>query len=141
MESEISAAFTLTGPDLDPEHVTHKTGLAPSKTWRAGDLIQKPATIRYEHSGWRLKSQLPPSAGIEEHIRWLIERLAPSWEALKELGGRYRSEFSCTVYSYGGDRPAIHFASDVLTRAADLSAAIDVDLYVMSERRKARKED
>lgn len=69
MESESSAAFTLTGQGLDPDQVTVAAGIAPSVTWRTGDLVHPKATARYQHNGWNVRSSLGPAADLESMSR------------------------------------------------------------------------
>jgi len=138
MESEVSVSFTLTGVDLDPEEVTRLAGLRPTKTWRLGDVIRPPAILRYRHSGWRLKSALPPSASLREHLNSLLGQLEPSWEVARQLGRRYYAEIACVVYSRGGDRPEIRLDAGMLEKLTELNAALDIDLYVLPLRHRAK---
>ena len=139
MESESSAAFTLTGQGLDPDQVTVAAGIAPSVTWRTGDLVHPKATVRYQHNGWSVRSSLGPAADLEEHVTAVLDQLQAGWEALEELSGYQDAEVACTIYSYGGDRPAIHFTEDTIARIARLHAAVDVDLYVLPARTSTAK--
>jgi uncharacterized protein DUF4279 len=134
MYSEVYAEFNLFGLDMDPDQVTALVGISPSKTWRLGDPIGPPPLIlRYKNNGWRLKSELPLSLDLEEHVKSVIDQLQPSWAAFVELGTRYSAEISCVVKSYGGDRPPISFNEAVVKRAAELNAAIDIDLYIFDD--------
>ncbi len=139
MESEIYASFKIIGPHLDPEQVTRSIGISPSKTWRIGDLVVEQALLRHKNNGWLLKSNLPLSATLKEHVRFILAQLQVSWQALKELCTQHDAEISCVVMSYGGDRPAMFFDKDIISRAADLNAAIDIDLYVFPRRRKSTR--
>lgn len=133
MYTEVWAAFVLTGFDLDPDQVTALTGITPSKTWRLGEIINPRAIMRYQHYGWRVKSDLSLSADLEEHVRTVLEQLKPAWPVLVELGRRYDVEIACVVRSFGGDRPSMHFDKDSVKRIAELNAALDIDLYVFDD--------
>ncbi len=61
---EISASLTLTGLDLEPDKITTKLGIVPTKAWRKGDLIHPKAKIRFAENGWSLESQLDKSAEL-----------------------------------------------------------------------------
>lgn len=131
MKSEVYAAYVLyTGPELDPEQVTSLINLTPSRIWRIGDRVSTRAALRHEKNGWYLKSNLPISAELEEHVHSVVRQLLPAWEVLRDLGARHEAEMLCVVSSFGGDRPAINFDKDVVRRLAELNAAIGVDLYV-----------
>ncbi len=136
MEYQASAAFTLAAVDLDPGHVTAVTGVQPSKTWRTGDLIDPRTPLRYTHNGWRVDSKI--SADLDEQIRDVYSRLQPAWAQFEELGERYYAEISCVLYIYGGARPPMHFDREIVERAAQLHAAIDIDLYVLPRGRPKR---
>ena len=131
MQSEISASFTLTGLDFEPEEITAKVGIIPSEIWRVGDLISQRATIRHKHNGWSVNSKLEKSADLEDHVQSVLEQLQPGWLSLVELCKRYYAEIECVIYIVGDDRPAIHFDKHIMQQVAELNAEIDVDLYVL----------
>lgn len=137
MESDVYAALVLRGQALDPDKVSRLAGIAPSQSWRVGDLRVPQATIRHNDNGWFLKSEVPASASLEEHVRDVLRRIEPAWPVFVDLGARHTAVIECVVWSYGGDRPAITFTPDIVRQAAELHAAIDVDLYVLSRRPEA----
>jgi hypothetical protein len=142
MKTETSAAFTLTGLELDPDAASARLGIVPTKTWRAGDPIDGRTTLRYRHSGWRLQSALGKSAHhLEDHIETLLAQLQPAWSPLTGLCARYDGEFSCVIRLHPDDQaPAMHFANDVIGRIAELNAEIDIDLYILPRVRDRRDE-
>lgn len=134
METENSASLTLTGLDLDPEQITRRTSISPSKTWRLGEKVDDRSVLRYQHNGWRLTSGLPKQRDLEEHVESVLTQIRSSWSVLTQLGATYDAEMACVVYSYGGDRPPIHLSKGVLRRVSELNADIDIDLYVLPAR-------
>ena len=133
MRSELSVQFTLRGVDLNPDDVTRLLGLQPTEAWRVGDRITAIRVPRFfSDSAWRLHSGLPDTTDLEEQVKSLLDRLEPVWDVAVELGKKHYAEFSCVVYSYGGDRPAISFDNEVIKRLAELNATLDVDLYILS---------
>ncbi len=139
MESDVYAAFILRGLELDPQHITTSLGMLPSKTWRVGELLIEQAILRHKDNGWMIASDLPLSCDLQEHVKSVMERLQPGWQVLMELCTSYDAEINCVVKSYGGDRPAILFEKDIVKLAADLNAAINIDLYVLPRRRKSTR--
>jgi len=134
MRSEISASFLLSGDQLDPNEVTAATGIEPTASHRAGDVITYPRrTLRAAAGRWWVESSLPLSASLDAHVKELLNHLEPAWPALIALGEVYKAELSCLVRSYGGDRPPIGFDSQMVRRCAELSADIDVDLYIFDD--------
>ena len=132
MYSEVYAGFELFGTELNPDEVTGLVGITPSRAWRIGDPQRPPIPGVHKNSGWILKSDLPLSAYLDDHVMWVLERLRPSWSEFARLGAQYEAIISCVVKSYGGDRPPITFEPEVVKRVAELNAALDVDLYVFN---------
>jgi len=133
MKSKIYAYFSLRGLDFDPEEITTKVGLIPTKTWKAGDLINPKATVCRKENGWSLKSELDESIDLEDHVRYLLQKLEPGWLPLIEICKKYYAEINCVVYAAGNERPAIHFNKDIVDKAAKLNAEIDIDLYFLPD--------
>lgn len=133
MESEIYAYFSLIGIDFDPDEITAKVGIKPTKTWRVGDLVTPRAIIRKKHNGWRVDSQVEDSIHLEDYIKSVLEQLQPGWLPLVELCKRYDSEIACVIYYRSGSVPSIHFDKHLVDMAHQLNAEIDVDFYVLPE--------
>jgi hypothetical protein len=127
MESEVYAYFLLIGVDFQPDEITAQVGITPTKTWTKGDLRLPGAVVRHQENGWMVLSKLDRSADLEEHIKSVLEQLQPSWDILQKLCLLHSAEFACVVYSYGGDRPAIHFDREVIKQVNELNSTIDVD--------------
>jgi hypothetical protein len=113
-----------------PDEVTATLGLAPSRSWRTGDLINERMGRRRSTGEWCLSSGLGLDAPLEEHVDAVLRQLRPCWPRLVDLCTRYEAGLNCVVKSYGGDRPALPFDKEVVRRCAELGAWIDVDLYV-----------
>ncbi len=130
MNAEVYAEFSLTGINLNPEEVTSKIGIQPTKTWLKDELISPKAKIRYQQNGWKLRSHLDTSDDLEEHFRVVLDQLKQGWQPLVEMCSVYDAEFCGVVYT-SGDRPTIHFDKEILKAVLQLNAEIDVDLYVL----------
>lgn len=138
MATEILTEFTLTGIGFDPDEVTTLLGIKPTETWRLGDLIQN-TFLHHKHDGWCLSTGQEEldeqnSIDVPRQVRFIFEQLQPYTSKLKDVCARFRLdvELTCVVY-IEGDRPAIHFDSDVVRWLAELNAEIDVDLYVLPD--------
>ncbi len=125
MRSEIYVTSWLSGFDADPAEITAIVGIEPSDIRRR---VERPQVKENEGS---VHSGLGPEADLPTQVASLLGRLEPAWQSLFELGPRYDAGIVCVVRSHGGDRPAIWFDSDIVKRAAELNACIDVDLYAL----------
>jgi hypothetical protein len=129
MADVLRVELTFTDFDSTPSELTDLTGLTPSKTWIAGDSIER-SKRRYPSNGWRLSSQKIVAA-IEAGVDALFEQIAPNWEALRELSRECNVELSILV-KCGEQVPPMHFRADQIERLAELSAEIDIDLYCLA---------
>ncbi len=77
--------------------------------------------------GWELGSGLSTSAGLEEHIKALLNRLEGRAEPVGLLSATADVELSCVVYA--DSAPALNFEKSVIDRLARLGASLDIDLY------------
>ncbi|BAS58251.1 DUF4279 domain-containing protein [Leptolyngbya boryana CZ1] len=132
MDSEVYVEFSLTGIDLNPEDITSKVGIEPTKTWLKDELISPKGQIRYKQNGWKLRSHLEASDDLDEHFRVILQQLRQGWQPLIELCSVYEAEFCGVIYT-SGERPAIHFDRELLKAVLQLNAEIDVDLYVLPD--------
>lgn len=133
MRSEASASFELTGDSLDPDDVTLQTGILPSRSRRAGDLVDSLIPLRSRVNRWSVKSRLPRSANLRDHVADVFAQLRPGWRIVLQLSSRYAAEISCEVWSYGGARPSVNFDQDMVRDSAALGADISIDLYVVDD--------
>jgi hypothetical protein len=118
----------LAGFTRDPTEITAIAGIEASKTWRAGDPIER-SVRKYDGNGWRV-SALVPVTVVEEGVAELLDRLRPHWAKLCELSVESRVELGVVIYA-DSEMPSIHFRSDQIQRLAELSAKIDVDVYCL----------
>lgn len=122
----VRAWFSVLGFTGDPDEVSAMMGTAPDDTWRAGEGIGNARTPQPE-AGWRIRSRLPSGADVDEHARWLLDRLPSGLPADGPAAGLYlQLSYAIDVYD---ERPALSFSPETIARVAGLGASIDVDLY------------
>jgi hypothetical protein len=137
MAAETYAYFLLTGLELDPEEVTKKVGITPTKTFLKGDRIHSKGSRAHPVSGWQLRSKLDQSSDLEDHIQSVLDQLKVSWQPLLELCSQYDTAINCVMYHYTSDSDpgsGIHFDQAVLDQIHQLNAELDFDLYILPER-------
>jgi hypothetical protein len=130
--TEVFAEFTLTGENFDPDEVTRRLGLEPTKSWKAGDLQVPGATIRHKVAGWRLRTPREKSFDVGPHVAALVESLKPLIPRINAVQQalQLEAEFSCVVY-IKDQSPAVYFERAVLDVVEALKAEIDIDIYVL----------
>lgn len=133
MNAKISAHYLLTGFDADPAEITASLGIAPTKTWRAGDPFDSRSGLRRRRNGWVLGSDLEDSRDLEEHVQSVLRKFQATWPEAVRLSEQYDAEIQCVIYCYGREVPSIHFDKETVVRVAELGAGIDVDLYALVE--------
>jgi uncharacterized protein DUF4279 len=120
------AYFHLRG-SFDPDDVTRRVGVTPTKTAREGDAIGTTSKNR-PCSHWELHSRLGPPAPLEEHVRDVLDQLdrskAAFGELSRELGGTMQLVgYFCDV------NPGVHFDLEIVGRIAEYALCIDCDFY------------
>jgi hypothetical protein len=137
MVDQTHAYFLLTGVDLNPEEITAKLGITPTKTFLKGDRVHPKGTRTHAVSGWKLGSKLDESAYLEDHINSVLEQLQVNWQVVNELCRRYTPSINCVMYHHyepdGDPGTGMHFDKAILDQIHQLNAEIDFDLYVLPD--------
>jgi hypothetical protein len=92
--------------------------------WRKGDQIANSA-LRRKETGWRLDSELPSHAALEQHARDILDGIYPRALALTSLDPG-KCHFFAAIYIYAGDRPPLALSSEIIRQLAKLKAALDI---------------
>ena len=115
MSTECIARLTLTGEEFDPDKLTSRVGITPTKTWRKGEQIGRNPSRRFSHNGWCLYLPKEKSLALHDQIWALLNHLSPYWSSIaiarKELG--LDAEISCSI-NIRGTAPWIHFDREML---------------------------
>jgi hypothetical protein len=131
MKPEISVALTLTGSDLNPDDITSRLDLEPTRTWRLGDQILN-TSLKREHGGWSLSTDRKPVIDLQDQLDLILREVQAQTDALNELANErnFNVELACVIY-VSDETPVIHFDAEVVELLAELNAEIDIDLYVL----------
>lgn len=84
--------------------------------------------LRRKEDGWRLDSELPPQATLDQHAQNILDRLHPRAAAFRSIGAASCCFFAA-VYIYAKDRPPMALSSEIIRQLAELEAAVDIDIY------------
>jgi hypothetical protein len=132
METQIILSFLLSDFEQDPEEITNLLGIAPSLTWKKGDLIHPKAHIIRKFNGWEFKPDLSEDEQLEVKLFSLVDELNKAWKTLIELtNNNCYAEISIVINVYGDNIPAINFEPEIIRKIAEINASIDIDLYIL----------
>jgi len=93
------AELRIYGYDLEPEVVTARFGIQPSRTQKRGETWVgfRGCVSQYKIGGWFLSSEgQVQSKDIRHHLNWLLEKLLPAKQEILRLQISYG--ISMTVY-------------------------------------------
>lgn len=123
--------FKITG-NFDPNAITKRLGLIPSKTWKIGDK-RKNGTL-YDFALWEFGRCNNYDVIVENQMHITIASLLDKIDILNEmkneLGVDYTLEIVPTVYSSNAS-PCLAPSLKVIDFCHATRTEIDIDLYVM----------
>lgn len=124
--NECYAYFAIAG-DFDPQEITSRAGIAPTKAWRRGEIA--PRTNRERRfSRWSLFSRLPRDRALEDHVADVLAQLVPRAGAFRALSQEYGGCMQLVGY-FNGHYPGLHFDARTVVALADLYLQVDFDFY------------
>jgi hypothetical protein len=124
------ARIKIFGRDLDPDEVTSRLGLTPTRVLRAGH--PRPRTSIVEKEGlWELKSDLPEDRDLAEHVASVLGKVVPLTHLVREMSGQYTVLLACIVHA--PSEPPLALSRDAVGQLAALGAEVDFDLYIGDE--------
>jgi hypothetical protein len=139
---EVTVAFDLTAPDLDPDAVSEVVGINPTWSARRGDERRSYTghlLDPHDEGWWQLSSRdTIDSKDINDHFRYLLTRLLPHEDYICEVGEEGESSFGFlwkSTYLYAGTGPML--ARDCVAGVARLNAEIGFDIYQVNEKEEA----
>jgi hypothetical protein len=131
------AGFRLMGERLDPDAITHATGLTPHLSHRKGEP-RPPSRVGKQPPPWRsgiwaLDSEnvLPRTGNhLEDHLIWLLDRLEPQARTIHRLSAEQglNSDFWCG-YFMGQANSSFGLNARTVARIAALGADLSFDIY------------
>jgi hypothetical protein len=112
--------------------MTEALGLAPTRTWSAGDVVapKSVATRRYKDNGWELKVSHHRGTELTKHLESLIARLERSrFKAIRKNADAY---LECEIYDYEFRRTDLSLSRKAISGLSDLGLEVDIDYYDLS---------
>lgn len=114
-----------------PEEIIKQTGIQPSTTWHKGE-VKHNTSMFYKDNGWELKSILPLSSPLADHVNSLLNTVNFAHQKFISFTSKYFSILSCAIY-FDEQSPQIYFENELLKHLADLNLRLDIDIYCLSE--------
>lgn len=129
MTNTVRVSLKILGFQGEPEAITRRIGLEPTKTWRKGELI--PRTVRPRPtSGWELLAIEGGGPELAPQIERLLDRIRGKEALLSDFGREARLELSIVVYARESV-PALHLPRETVEVLGKLGSAVDIDLYCL----------
>lgn len=125
-DNEQYAYFAVEG-SFDPAEITARLGVAPTKSWRCGE-IRPPWKAKRTQSRWSLYSRLDRAQSLESHILDVLRQLDGNNEAFVAISREFGGWLQLVAYLEQG-YPGLHFERDVTERLGRYSLAVDFDFY------------
>src|SRR5689334_6558852 len=101
-------SIIISGPDLDPDEISGLLPeITPAHTHRKGDPRKSPpgrdvAVHPYDSGVWILRSSLPETASLEDHLVQLLGMLDERELEIKALSNQWRIFFNCDLWGPSG---------------------------------------
>ncbi len=142
-----SVTLILWGGAFDPNEVTKRLGMRPSRTWARGEQksFRRPdGTLHYlesvhQWSGWKKwPSDRATRASLEQQLNHWVERLTPRANALR--GFRRRGAFielNCFIAASGG--ASTQLPAGLIRKIGRLGLDLEITWFSDSNRRSNKR--
>jgi hypothetical protein len=126
LSSESKASFRVLGHQLDLEGLSRSLAISPTRTHREGDpdILKQP----FSHDMWTLESPLTRDHEIEEHLRWLHNKLRPHLDHLKSLREKADLSVLCNYRCYDTDQGGFTLSPEALSMSCELGVRMEFHL-------------
>lgn len=125
-----SVTFRILSATLTAADIAARTGLTADESWKLGEARGRFGNVEKKH-GFVLESKAIFSASLDDHIKAMLKRLAPSAQKIGALVNECSIEFVCTVHRK--QAPMLRFERDDLRWLGVMGARLDVDIFVLND--------
>lgn len=127
---QTAVRFKITSAALSAAEIQERTGLTPDETWKVGDKRGPFAVVEKVH-GFVLDSKALFNATLDDHVKAMLKRLAPSAQKIGAIAPQCEIEFSCILHRKKS--PPLRFQRDDLRWLGVMGARLDVDIFLIEE--------
>jgi hypothetical protein len=143
MLPELKVNFCLLGKGFDPDIVTSRLGLRPTRKYRMGEPIIPGKPLLRKQDCWEIASEMAPTASIhlEDYVLEILDAIGSQKDAIKRVMDEMNltSEIECVIYLHEDregivETPSVTFGSKTIAALADLGTSVDIDIYVLADK-------
>jgi hypothetical protein len=128
-----SARFRIMGADLDPEAISSRLNFKPDQSHRRGDPNYGKSGRRYSDFSeglWSVKSNLPDTDPLDDHLAFLIDKLRGRASVLNELQQQgYRTDVYVGAFGEETGNLGFSISNASLRALGDLGLKLELDVY------------
>ena len=129
IEASVHVYLAIYSKTLDPDTITQRIGITPSRTSTKGDPVRPRASRLYLEHRWYLTLHPDPPRALEIKLRQLLGRIVDATEAIVALAPEADVVVHIVYKGYQSWMGGVHLDPATLHQVAALGAAIDLDLY------------
>lgn len=134
-KTNIKVKFNITGNDFEPNHLTEKLKIKPTKIWRKGDKVEnRKKDIKRKFNCWFLGTEYENSYDINNQLKKIVNIIKNKKSELNELRNSMNLEymFEIVINIENNETPAVYLDSYMIEFANSIKAEFDFDIYVFS---------
>jgi hypothetical protein len=132
--NEVYAYFSISNFEFDPQEITEKVGILPTKSWKKGDKDKSLSERKI--SRWCLYSRFKKTEELEKHIEDVLIQLDEKSEEFRLLSNKFEGQMQLVGYFYQY-YPGFYLESWMTEKLGYYKLSLDCDFYYLySEKRE-----
>ena len=133
---ECSVSLRFFGDNLDPDIITKTLDIAPTISYRKGDILRGKTYDKIQSTGsWRYRTQRHTDISLEDLIEKLFDRLTNDIAVWQDLTSKLQADLFCGLWLKRWNR-SIDFKPSILMKIAERGLKIGLDIYFESDEDK-----
>ncbi|MFE6169339.1 DUF4279 domain-containing protein [Viridibacillus arvi] len=133
-KTQVMVYFSLFADEFPLETVTKRLGVAPTESYKKGDLIRKISATKNlvrQYTAWELSTGYQESLDVEIQLEQIVKQIRDKETAINELKIEFDLEcrFTIVIIMNDGYTPALCIGLPFIKFANSIQADFDIDLY------------
>jgi len=128
---ESSATLGIYGETLDPEIITMKLCVSPTKAFKKG-FCQGSSSMPSPHGAWILKVSGESPVSPQEHLQKLIMMLPSDTEIWKEINRIFKVRLCVSIHMLGWNK-GFSISSGILKKISEIGLSLEFDIYTYDD--------